>query len=155
ATPLAPAVPAQWAGDAALARRLALESGLRRLVVLNAPVTFVTMYNAAPGGNLPLWWAYGETPVPVGWDFGYPERYEPLYRRVAEEMDPRAAAELGVTHIALAPAALPLERHPGLARLLRGCRGQLVAAYGDPSQPTGRELYRLEPSACTPADAPA
>jgi hypothetical protein len=140
--------PFAWAGDVALARRLAVDPGDNRLALLGGPDTFLGMYNQGPGPYVPLWWAFGATPIPAGWDFGHPERYQPLYRRVVVSFDPTAAAELRLTHVALAPetTSSPALRD-ALDAFLTRCDGRLVAEW-DSGGPAWRRLYRIDPVSC-------
>jgi hypothetical protein len=147
-TSVAPEAPAHWAGDAVLARALAAEPGPHRLAVLRGPTSFTEMYNVHPGGYLPLWWGLGASAVPVGWDFGHPERYEPLYRRVVADLDPAAAAVLGLTHVALAPANVPPAARPALERFLARCRAELVDSWGAAEAAEARRLYRVRAASC-------
>ena len=147
---LQPSSPPAVMGDVALAKRLAAElSGTRvnRVAVLGGPESFGAMYEPH-GGYLPLWWALGQAAVPVGWDFGYPERYQPLYRRVVSDLDPAAAAQLGLTHVALAPAQVAENRRPAVDSFLARCGAELLGEWGDAATPEGRRLYRVDARAC-------
>ncbi|MDQ3699441.1 MAG: hypothetical protein M3442_00800, partial [Chloroflexota bacterium] len=145
---LQPAPPPEWAGDVALARVLAGEPGESRLAVLNGPATFLDMYNAGPGGYVPIWWGWGAAAVPVGWDFGHPERYGPPYRRVVQEYAPGAAADLRLTHVVIAPGQVPTPDRAAVAAFLSRCDAFLLGTYGDADQATARHLYRIRPEAC-------
>jgi hypothetical protein len=147
---LQPVPPPDAAGDVALARILARQPGLNRLAVLNGPDSFLEMYRTMRGGNLLLWWAWGGAAVPVGWDFGHPERYGPLYRRVVREYAPGAAAALGLTHVAVAPGLVPEADAPALAAFLSRCEAVLIGAWGEaePGNVVSRHLYRIDPAAC-------
>jgi len=139
---------AEWAGDAALARELAREPAGARLAMLGGATSFVEMYNTDRGGYLPLWWVLGGASVPVGWDFGHPEYYEPLYRRVVQNFDSHAAAELQLTHVALAPGQLaPDDREP-VSRFLERCAAQERASWGPAGSSTSRVLYAIHADAC-------
>lgn len=145
---LQPAPPPEWAGDVALARVLAGERGASRLAVLNGPATFLEMYNAGPGGYVPIWWGWGAAAVPVGWDFGHPERYGLPYRRVVQEYAPGAAADLRLTHVAVAPSQVPVPDRAAVAAFLSRCDAILLGTYGDATQSAARRLYRIRPEAC-------
>ena len=138
----------QWIGDASLAGELAREPAGARLAVLGGAATFVEMYNTDRGGYLPLWWALGGASVPVGWDFGRPEYYEPLYRRVIQDFDPQAAAELRLTHVAMAPAVFSVERRNALDLFLDRCAGREVAVWRGDAEPEGRRLLRINHASC-------
>jgi hypothetical protein len=147
---LQPVPPPDAAGDVALARILARQPGLNRLAVLNGPDSFLEMYRSTRGGNVLLWWAWGGAAVPVGWDFGHPERYGPLYSRVVRAYAPGAAASLGLTHVAVAPGLVPEADAPALAAFLTRCDAVLIGASGEaePGDVVARRLYRIDPEAC-------
>ncbi|HEU5318385.1 MAG TPA: hypothetical protein VFX49_19895, partial [Chloroflexota bacterium] len=70
------------------------------------------------------------------------------YRRVVEAFDAGAAAELGLTHVALAADALGVEQLERARRFLARCGAVELAR----SSPTERDrenvLYRISPAAC-------
>ncbi len=146
--------PQRYLGQIALARALAQQGGLNRLAVIGGPASFVEMYNSDRGGYLPLWWGHAAAAVPVGWDFGHPEVYEPLYRRVVRDLDPAAAAQLGLTHVAVDREHLDPASLPRLRAFLTRCHAVLLAAWPagaiDNAAATdqGEALYRVDTGAC-------
>ena len=140
--------PPESLAEAALARRLAAEPVGARLALLGGPSTFIGMYYGSPSGNMPIWWAIGGAPVPVGWDFGHPERYQAPYRLVVEAFDPGAAAELGLTHVVLASDALSAEQRERASRFLARCGAVELASTPLGVRQRRQALYRIEPAAC-------
>ncbi|MGH2355617.1 MAG: hypothetical protein ACRDI2_09775, partial [Chloroflexota bacterium] len=143
-----PSAPTRWAGDVALARALAAEPGLNRLAILHAPASFLAMYNDPTGGYAPLWWGLSAAAMPVGWDFGHPEQYGPLYRRVVMDYDPAAAAELRLTHVAVAPGQVPPADQAAVDAFLARCGASLIGTWRDAPDPAARRLYRIQANAC-------
>ena len=148
ATKIIPLSNPRFEGDAALARRLAIEPLGARFALLGGPRTFFQMYGATPAGYMPVWWALGGATVPVGWDFGHPERYEALYTRVVAEFDAGAAAELRLTHVAAARASLDDAERSALDQFLLRCNGEQIATWADGASAGSRALYRIRPAEC-------
>jgi|GEM_PF-3768414 len=146
--------PPRYLGQIALARTLAQQGGINRLAVIGGPASFVEMYNSDRGGYLPLWWGHAAAAVPVGWDFGHPEVYQPLYRRVVRDLDPAAAAQLGLTHVAVDREQLDPDSWPRLRAFLTQCHAVLLAAWPEGAAGAqlppdrGQALYRLDARAC-------
>jgi len=148
ATKIIPLSNPRYDGDAALARRLSQEPPGARLALLGGPPTFFEMYSATSAGYMPVWWALGGATVPVGWDFGHPERYEALYTRTVAEFDANAAAELRLTHVAAAPASLGDAERSRLDQFLLRCHGERIAAWGDSASAGSKVLYRITAVDC-------